>query len=330
MCNSRTARRNLNSELKWCVVLAYVYISFIAPHCLPAQASLPSPSEPSSIEGFLDVKTIQLWNGSAPGAAGKNISDVPTLTIFLPQPNAGNGTSVIVAPGGAYVGLASNLEGRQVADWLSTHGVTAFVLRYRLGPKYIYPIPLEDVQRAIRFVRFHASEYGISPKRIGVMGFSAGGHLAAIAGTLFDAGNLTASDPIDRISSRPDFMVLAYPWLNAMQPNQHGLITYCSVIRSVPPEDCEKFELAYTPTLHVSPQTPPSFIYATSDDETVPVSASIAFYQALHAAGVPAEIHIFAHGAHGSGLGDSNPALDLWPGLLEAWLRGQGLLTKVK
>lgn len=327
---SKTARRQVNAELKWYVVIAYVYISFIAPQCLPAQATLPSPSEPSSIGEFLDVKTIQLWNGSAPGAVGKNISDMPTLTIFLPQPNAGNGTSVIVAPGGAYVGLASNLEGRQVADWLSTHGVTAFVLRYRLGPKYIYPIPLEDVQRAIRFVRFHASEYGISPNRIGVMGFSAGGHLAAIAGTLFDPGNLTASDPIDRISSRPDFMVLAYPWLNAMQPNQHGLITYCSVIRSVPPEDCKKFELVYTPTLNVSPQTPPGFIYATSDDETVPVSASIAFYQALHAAGVPAEMHIFAHGAHGSGLGDSNPALDLWPGLLEAWLRGQGLLTQVK
>ncbi len=327
---SKTARRQISAELKWCVVIAYVYISFISPQYLPAQASPPGPSISSSIGEFLDMKTIQLWDDSAPGSLGKNISDMPTLTVFLPQPNAGNGTSVIVAPGGAYVGLASNLEGRQVADWLSTHGVTAFVLRYRLGPKYVYPIPLEDVQRAIRFVRFHASEYGISTNRIGVMGFSAGGHLAAVAGTLFDPGNLTASDPVDRTSSRPDFLVLAYPWLNAMQPNQGGFITYCSVIRSIPPEDCKKFELAYTPTFHVSPQTPPSFIYATSDDETVPVNASIAFYQALRAAGVPVEMHIFAHGAHGSGLGDSNPALDLWPGLLEAWLRGQGLLTQVK
>ncbi len=309
-------------------LIACVFVSSIWPQWLPAQSSSPDLFKPSSTDEFLDLKTIRLWDGPAPDALGDGVSDIPTLTVLQPQPHAGNGTALIVAPGGAYLGLASNLEGRQVADWLAAHGITAFILRYRLGPKYIYPVPLWDAQRAIRLVRAHASEYGILPNRIGIMGFSAGGHLAAAAGTLVDLAQTTESDPLDRTSSRPDFMVLAYPWLNAMQPNKQGLITYCSVMRKLSAEDCKKFESTYTPALHVTAQTPPSFIYATSDDEAVPVSASIAFYQALHAAGVPAEIHIFAHGAHGSGLGDSNPALGLWPGLLESWFRGQGLLTQ--
>lgn len=324
----QTAGRLRNTRAKRYAAIAFVFVCSVWPQWLAAQFSSTDLFKPSSTDEFLGLKTIRLWDGPVPDALGDGVSDIPTLTIFQPQPHAENGTALIVAPGGAYLGLASNLEGRQVADWLAAHGITAFILRYRLGPKYIYPVPLWDAQRAIRLVRAHASEYGILPNRIGIMGFSAGGHLAAAAGTLADLAKTTESDPVDRISSRPDFMVLAYPWLNAMQPNQQGLITYCSVIRKLSAEDCKQFESAYTPALHVTAQTPPAFLYGTSDDEAVSVSASVAFYQALQVAGVPAEIHIFAHGAHGSGLGDSNPALSLWPGLLESWFRGRGLLTQ--
>ena len=259
---------------------------------------------------------------------GTDPADLPTLTVFLPQKGRGTGSAVIVAPGGAYVGLASNLEGRQVADWFASRGVTAFVLKYRLGAKYLYPIPLQDAQRAVRLVRSSASTYGFLPNRIGIIGFSAGGHLAAATGTLFDAGKPDASDPIERFSSRPDFVVLGYPWLNAMQPSGH-YISYCSVIKTIPVETCKEDEQKYTPSLHVTSQTPTTFIYSTSDDATVPVSASVVFYNALQTAGVPAELHIFRHGDHGSGMGAGVAALDLWPVLLEQWLRDQGFLTPI-
>ena len=233
---------------------------------------------------------------------------------------------MIIAPGGAYVGLASNLEGRQVADWFSSLGMTAFVLKYRLGAKYLYPIPLDDAQRAVRLVRSLAKDYGYSPDRIGFVGFSAGGHLAAAAGTLFHAGSPTAADPVDRLSDRPDFLVLGYAWLNAMQPSGH-YITYCSMIKIIPPETCKADEQRYTPSLHVTAQTPTTFLYSTTDDRTVPISASVSFYNALLAAEVPAELHIFRHGTHGTGMGSGSATLDQWPALLEQWLRDQGLLT---
>ncbi len=203
--------------------------------------------------------------------------------------------------------------------------MTAFVLKYRLGKDYLYPTPLLDAQRAIRLVRSRAAEFGIAPDRIGMMGFSAGGHLTATAGTMFDDGKADASDPVERVSSRPDFLVLGYPWLNAMKKDQKGVISYCSVLK-IEPEKCSSFE-QYSPDLHVGAQTPPTFIYHTTDDELVPVEASVGFYRVVAAAGVPVEMHLFAKGKHGSGLGLGDAALDNWPVLLEAWLRGRGLLT---
>lgn len=286
----------------------------------PAQSTASSPLDPN-----LGITTIPVWSGHVPGANGL-LTDIPTLTVFSPfRPN---GTAVIVAPGGGYTMLASNHEGRQVADWFAARGITAFVLKYRLGPHNLFPIPLEDAQRAIRLVRYNAPKFHISPDRIGIIGFSAGGHLAALTGTLFDRGNASASDPVDPISDRPDFMILGYAWLNAMEPNKDGKITYCSVLKTVPAADCQQFEKAYTPVLHVTANTPRTFIYATSDDNVVPVvQASVDFYEALVAAGVPVEMHLFQHGRHGSGLGLGSPSLDLWPVLLEQWLRSQGLLT---
>jgi acetyl esterase/lipase len=280
------------------------------------------------IDPALGISTMLLWPTESPAVSGTPVADLPTLTVFLPQKGKGTGSAVVIAPGGAYLGLASNLEGRQVADWFTARGVTAFVLKYRLGAKYLYPIPLQDAQRAVRLVRSMAKGYGFSPDRIGFVGFSAGGHLAAATGTFFDLAKGDASDPIDRLSSRPDFLVLGYPWLNAMQPSGH-FITYCSVIKTIPPETCKRYEQQYSPSLHVTAQTPTTFIYSTTDDRTVPISASVNFYNALIAAGVPAELHIFRHGEHGSGLGAGIAALDLWPDLLEQWLRDQGLLTPV-
>jgi acetyl esterase/lipase len=306
-----------------------VVLCLLAAGLVNAQTASSSSQQDQPLDPALGISTLQLWPNGAPEVQGTPAADLPTLTVFLPQEGRSTGSAVIVAPGGAYLHLSTNLEGRQVADWFTSQGVTAFVLKYRLGAKYLYPIPLQDAQRAVRLVRSSAATYGFLPDHIGFVGFSAGGHLAAATGTLFDAGKPDASDPLERISSRPDFLVLGYPWLNAMQPSGH-YITYCSVIKTIPPETCKVDEQKYTPSLHVTSQTPTTFIYSTSDDRTVPISASVDFYNALIAAGVPAEMHIFRHGDHGSGMGAGVAALDQWPVLLAQWMRDQGLLTPVR
>ena len=306
-------------KLRAIAIIGFLFVLAVAANAQTTRADLPPP------DNFLGIATFPLWDGDAPGALGKEQADVPTLTLFRPQPGSGNGTAVVIAPGGGYLGLAANLEGRQVADWFTSRGVTAFVLKYRLGQKYLYPIPLTDARRAIRLVRARAKEFGVIPDRIGMMGFSAGGHLTATAGTMFDAGQPGATDTVERAGSRPDFIILGYAWLNAMKPDQKDTIAYCGLMK-VEPEKCKSFE-QYSPERHVSAQTPPTFLYHTTDDELVPVDASVTFYRTLRAAGVPAEMHIFAKGKHGSGLGLGDAALDLWPILLEAWLRGRGLLT---
>jgi acetyl esterase/lipase len=296
--------------------------------CLLAAALAGAQSAPP-LDPALGISTLPLWPEGSSHLANTSPEDVPTLTVFLPQKGRNTGSAVLVAPGGAYLGLASNLEGRQIADWFTARGVVAFVLKYRLGAKYLYPIPLEDAQRAIRLVRSLAPTYGFQPNRVGMIGFSAGGHLAAATGVFFDAGKPDATDPLERLSDRPDFLMLGYPWLNAMQPSGK-LISYCSVIKIVPPETCKEYEQKYTPSFHVTGETPTTFIYSTTDDKTVPISASVDFYRALIAAGVPAELHIFRHGNHGSGLGAGEAALDLWPVLLEQWMRDQGFLAPAK
>jgi len=281
------------------------------------------------IDPGLNIHTVELWPNGAPEQNGNEPKDVPALSVFAPRKGRAGTTAVIIAPGGSYVGLAADLEGREVADWFAARGITAFVLRYRLGEKYQYPIPLEDAQRAVRYVRANAEKYGIDPGKIGMMGFSAGGHLAAMESVSPETADANATDPIDRASSKPDFVVLGYPWLNAMSPNTNGMITYCAnnaTVKTVPPDKCKEFETKYSPVKLVTSATPPTFIYITSDDKTVDVQASIDYFEAMRAAKAPVEFHSFAHGSHGSGLGGADPALDLWPGLLDAWLRGQGFL----
>jgi acetyl esterase/lipase len=275
----------------------------------------------TQLDPALGLTTLPLYADDLPPTGDQTPGTAPTLTVFAPQPGRGNGSAVIVAPGGAYLGLAANLEGRQIADWFTGRGFTAFVLRYRLGEKNIYPVPLEDARRAMRLVRSLAASYKLAPDRIGIVGFSAGGHLAASVATLSDSNPTTSSDPVDNLSARPDFVVLGYPWLNAMEPQVGKEITYCSLIHTVTPAQCNDFATRYTPKLHVTAHTPTTFIYATTDDVTVPIRASTEFYEAMVKAGAPVEMHLFRHGDHGSGLGLGQPSLDLWPVLLEQWLR---------
>lgn len=260
-----------------------------------------------------------LWPAGAPGAKGAAPVDKPSLTAFLPASNP-TGSAVIVAPGGGYVNLAMDYEGYDVARWLNDHGVAAFVLKYRLGPAYQDPIELGDAKRAIRTVRAKAATYGIAPDHIGMWGFSAGGHLTATAGTQFDAGIAGASDPIERVSSRPDFLVLAYPVITMQGPLAHGGSR--KALLGTDPSDADEVRLSADQ--HVTSKTPPTFLFATTDDNTVPVLNSVLFYQALVKARVPVEMHLFQHGRHGVGLAAKEPALRGWPDLLLVWMAGHG------
>ena len=241
-----------------------------------------------------------LWPDGAPKAKGTAITDQPGLTIHLPPKDKATGAAVVINPGGSYTKLASDHEGLQVARWLNSVGVTAFVLRYRLMPDYEPLVALLDAQRAIRYVRHNAGRFEIDPDRIGMLGFSAGGHLASAVATRFDAGDPDASDPIDRVSSRPDFSVLVYAGVSA-----------------------DLFEL-------VTEDSPPAFIVLSHEDRTVSPKQSLLFYEALLENGVQAEVHIFGRGVHGSGMAPGDPALGQWPTLLAKWLRTSGLLTSAE
>jgi len=284
-----------------------------------SQTPTAKPAKPAASD---EPQTFPLWENGAPGALGHEDSDIPTLTYY--PAIQGIPTAIVVAPGGGYRGLAMNHEGRQIANWLNAAGISAFVLKYRLGPRYHHPIELGDAQRAIRLVRAHAVEYGLKPDRIGMMGFSAGGHLTSTAETHFDSGNHEAADPIDRVSSRPDFAVLGYPVISFTAPFTHKGSAEALLGESPDPKLLENL----SNDLQVTPQTPPTFLFSTSADTGVPSENSVVFYLALHKANVPAELHIFQKGPHGVGLDLSDVALSEWPKLLINWLRGLGLLEK--
>src|SRR5271157_1786714 len=296
--------------------------------CSAAQGQREPCAAAGTNNEFLGIQTVRLWPSDAPQAKGTACEDTPTLTIFEPHRGAGNGSAVVILPGGAYLRLAGNLEGRQVADWFVARGFRAFILSYRLTSHgYLLPVPLLDARRAVQLVRARAGEYQIDPNRIVMIGFSAGGHLAALAATQFVPGNPDAEDPIERASSRPDYLVLGYPWIGAILSDTSHL-SYCKLFNVM--DRCEELRSAYSPDLFVTKETPPTFLYHTFADQTVPVEQSLRFYQALVKAGVPAEAHIFANGPHGTGLGKGDAALGQWLNLLENWLRAQGLLSADK
>jgi acetyl esterase/lipase len=276
----------------------------------PAPSPMPEP------------QTILLWPNGAPGALGPGDADKPALTVYMPANTAGPMTAVIVAPGGSYTRLSMINEGRLPANYLNSLGIAAFVLRYRLGPQYHHPIELGDAQRALRTVRARATEWHIAPDRIGMMGFSAGGHLASTASTHADAGKADAADPIDRVSSRPDFTVLGYPVISMVEPFAHQQSKTNLLGASADPA----LARSLSSETQVTASTPPAFLYHTTADTVVPVENTVAYFLALRKAGVPAEMHVFRNGPHGTGLGQQDPALAEWPRLLATWLRVSGFL----
>lgn len=305
------------SYLGWAAFLVAMPVAAQAPATKAAPAPVVSQISPIPKNG----KTSPLWPGGAPGALGTDSDDIPTLTAYLPAANPTQ-TAIVIAPGGGYSHLAVQLEGEDVALWLNQHGIAAFVLRYRLGPRYLHPVELGDAKRAMRAVRTAAASYGIDPNRIGMMGFSAGGHLAASAGTQFDSGQPSSPDVIERASSRPDFLVLVYPVVSM------EIVGPRSVSRQYLLGEQPNAELARQTSAQysVTGQTPPTFLFSTSDDPAVLVQNSVLFYSALRGAGVPAELHLFEHGPHGTSLAQGYPALRIWPQLLLNWLATRSLV----
>lgn len=263
-----------------------------------------------------DAPEIPLWPNGAPGAKGTAPKDIPTLTPFIPEKQ--NGCAIVVCPGGGYVGLAPH-EGRDYALFLNQHGITCFVLKYRLAPDYHYPEISGDAARAMRWVRANAEQYKIDAKRIGIIGSSAGGHLASTLMTHFDAGDPKNSDPIEQQSSRPDFGILCYPVIS-MQMNAltHAGSRENLLGKNPSPELMDLL----SNELQVKPNTPPCFLVHGADDKTVPVENSLMFAEALAKNHVPFELHIYEHARHGFGLEDKYPFAHPhpWTAALMAWL----------
>lgn len=267
---------------------------------------------------------VPLWPQGAPGARGQEDQDQPFLLCWPASGETANGSAFVVCPGGGYGGLAADHEGTQVARWLNGLGVSAYVLHYRLGTNgYHYPIQLFDVQRALRWVRFKSGAHGRDPSRIGIIGFSAGGHLASMAATLYnEKPEGMTHDEIDQVSTRPDVAVLVYPVISMSDASAHQ----GSRKNLLGPDHAEE-QARQVSTQHlVTPQTPPVFLFQTNEDSVVPAENAVAFYLACRRHGVPAEMHLYEPGPHGVGLALGDPVLGTWPGHLRDWLRDRGFL----
>lgn len=265
---------------------------------------------------------LVLWPEGAPGALGKEPKDIPTLTPYFPKPESATGAAMIICPGGAYAGLAPH-EGEVYALWLNDQGIAGFVLKYRLGSSgYRHPRMLQDAARAVRLVRSRAGEWKLDAKRIGIIGSSAGGHLASTLLTHFDSGDPQAADPIERQSDRPDLGVLCYAVITM------GASTHSGSKRNLLGENPSPELMAeLSNELHVTPQTPPCFVWATDEDKAVPVENSLQFAEALRHAAVPFELHIYQRGAHGLGLGSRTfepSKFHQWTHDCRIWLKEQG------
>jgi acetyl esterase/lipase len=278
----------------------------------PAQNTAPPAAQPPA---------LPLWPAGAPGAKGAQPEDIPSIQHYPAPADKASGAAIVVCPGGGYRALAPH-EGHSIAVWLNSVGVTAFVLKYRLAPRYGHPAPMQDVQRALRTVRARAAEWKIDPQRIGVMGFSAGGHLSSTAATHFDDGDAGAKDPLERVSSRPDLAILCYPVITMTPEFGHAGSRRNLLGENPTPELVELL----SNEKRVTARTPPVFFFHTQDDPGVPVENSLLFAAALRKAKVPFELHAFEHGRHGVGLAANDPALGAWPKLLENWLRTKGFV----
>jgi acetyl esterase/lipase len=298
------------------------------PRCLPWLAALPllasftlTSAGGSQKAGNDRPEPQPLWPGGAPGALGAEPADIPAVSLYIPPAGTGNGAAIVVCPGGGYGALAEH-EGHPVALWLNSLGITAAVLRYRLGPRYHHPTPLNDAARALRTMRARAAEWKLDPKRVGILGFSAGGHLASTLSTHFSGEDPIAADPIERASSRPDVAILLYPVISFSTEFVHAG-SRRNLLGDNPAR--ELIELLSNEK-QVTPKTPPTFLMHTAEDTAVPVENSLLYAMALHRAGVPLELHVYEKGRHGVGLGGNDPVLSAWPATCAAWLKARGFL----
>ncbi len=296
--------------LRWFALLVFALLSVIAS------------------AAFADeFEEVMLWSGNAPHAGGQEAGDQPRLRLYrvaADQPTA----AVVIFPGGGYGHLAVAHEGEEIAAFFNRLGVTAAICIYRhrgsgnAGAGYGHPIPLLDAQRAIRTLRATAEHWNIDPQRIGIIGFSAGGHLASTMSTHFDAGQPDSQDPVDRVSSRPDFAILAYPVISFDKPHTHrgsqrnllGDHPDAELLQSLSNENA------------VTAQTPPTFLFHTAEDKAVSAENSLQYFSALLRAGVPAELHVFESGRHGIGLAAEHGGASAWPQLCAQWLKGHGVI----
>jgi acetyl esterase/lipase len=265
------------------------------------------------------ASAFPLWPDGAPGALGNEPKDIPTLTPFIAPKEKSNGAAFVILPGGGYGGLAAH-EGNAYAEWLNTLGVHGFVLKYRLGSAgYRHPRMLEDTARAIRTVRSRAAEWNVNPRQVGIMGSSAGGHLASTLLTHFDSGNQDATDPVEKMSSRPDLGILCYPVITMGQYTHQG--SRNNLLGKEPSDEMLKF---LSSELQVTRHTPPTFLFHTVEDTAVPVENSLMFAEALRKNGIAFDLHIYQKGRHGMGLANGHP----WTKACEFWLKQNGFLKE--
>jgi acetyl esterase/lipase len=266
---------------------------------------------------------VPLWPDGAPGALGTSANDIPTLTAYLPDPANATGAAMVICPGGGYQGLAAH-EGNDYALWLNQHGVTCFVLKYRLGSSgYRHPAMLNDAARAVRWVRAHAGDFKVDTHRVGIMGSSAGGHLASTLLTHFDAGDTNAADPIDRESSRPDLGILCYAVITMGEFTHRG--SHDNLLGTNPPPELVQL---LSNELQVTTNTPPCFLWTTFEDQTVPMENTMMFAEALRKNHVPFDLHVYQEGRHGIGLKDKPPFAHPHPWAADClfWLKVQNFV----
>ncbi len=272
-----------------------------------------------------EPKTFRLWEGDAPNALGTEEKDVPTVIVYLPENAKESAPVLMICPGGGYGGLAMDHEGHQFAKWANDMGMAGVIVSYRhRGRGYGHPNPLLDAQRAIRFTRSQAEQWKIDPKRVGMIGFSAGGHLTSTVLTHFDEGSADAADPIDRLSSRPDFGILSYAVIALGESYTH----MGSQRNLLGPDASDELIKSLSNEKQVTSQTPPTFLWHTAEDKAVPAENSLRFYSAMVTAGVPGELHVFTKGRHGIGLAAGSGAAEQWPGLCKNWLVDIGMIDK--
>lgn len=276
----------------------------------------------SQIAPAADSTPIPLWPEDHPEVASIPLAERPVLRVFRSEEATPAGLTVLICPGGGYSGLAIDHEGLQPAHWWNALGVDAVVLSYRRGQKHPHPAPLHDAQRALRRIRASTDDWGLRTQQVGVMGFSAGGHLASTLSTHFDQGDAASVDPVDRVSCRPDFAVLCYPVITFTKPHMHAGSRRNLLGESPAPELIENL----SNERQVTAETPPTFLFHTTADSVVPVENSIDYFEALVRRQVPAELHVFQNGAHGIGLAPGDPVTGEWTNRLRDWLTVQGII----